>query len=413
MAATRAEPKGRVTYFWHTASRPPGSIRRKTQCWSPHTASSTPSTTRWSSRCRAIHSPRVWPSPIRSPTIFGAPHSSSAFEQYRGANAQILHDKVERIETPDPRTVRFVFKEPFLDFLILYGSPASGAGWIVPKAYYEQVGPDGFKQNPIGAGPYAFVRQSGGTEFELEAFTDYWRKTPNIKTLIIRSVSEDSTRIAQLQTRGADLMNLVPGPLIDVVRQDANLQLAPVLGGPMWLEFPGFEDPASPYHDPRIRQAISLALDRQAISAAEEGGFSGFEGNWIPQDWPGAINRPMPEFNLQRAQQLMSDAGVPNGFDGGSVTPLPPYFSLAERVITSLRQIGIQLRLNQMERGPATLRSIRRSPGTRPRAILRSGSSSFGRSKSPSWTTSSSCRSIGVVPQYVYVDLYEDVRLSE
>ena len=47
----------------------------------------------------------------------------------------------------------------------------------------------------------------------------------------------------------------------------------------------------------------------------------------------------------------MAEAGFPNGFDGGSLTPLPPYFSLGERVITALRQIGIQLKLNQMERG--------------------------------------------------------------
>ena len=108
------------------------------------------------------------------------------FENYRGANAKLLKDKTERIETPDARTVKFVFKSAFPDFLVLYGSPASGAGWVVPKAYYQRVGPDGFKQNPIGAGPYKLVRQTGGTEFEFEAFTDYWRKTPSVKTIVFR-----------------------------------------------------------------------------------------------------------------------------------------------------------------------------------------------------------------------------------
>ena len=59
------------------------------------------------------------------------------FENYRGANVRLLHDKTASIETPDARTVRFTFREPFLDFLLLYGSPTSGSGWIVPKAYYE------------------------------------------------------------------------------------------------------------------------------------------------------------------------------------------------------------------------------------------------------------------------------------
>ena len=62
------------------------------------------------------------------------------FENYRGANAKTLKDKTASIDLPDDRTVKFTFKEPFLDFLMLYGSPASGAGWIIPKAYYQKVG---------------------------------------------------------------------------------------------------------------------------------------------------------------------------------------------------------------------------------------------------------------------------------
>ena len=112
------------------------------------------------------------------------------FENYRGANAKILHEKTDRIEMPDDRTVKFIFKEPFVDFLMLYGSPASGAGWIVPKAYYEKVGKDAFKQAPIGAGPYRFVKQTAGTELELEAFTEYWRKPPSVKTLVFKGVPE-------------------------------------------------------------------------------------------------------------------------------------------------------------------------------------------------------------------------------
>jgi len=74
------------------------------------------------------------------------------YEQYRGASATVLKAKLERIELPDDRTVRFIFKEPFVDFLTIYGSPASGAAWIVPKAYYEKVGKDGFKTAPMGPG---------------------------------------------------------------------------------------------------------------------------------------------------------------------------------------------------------------------------------------------------------------------
>ncbi|HEX2172442.1 MAG TPA: ABC transporter substrate-binding protein, partial [Dehalococcoidia bacterium] len=113
----------------------------------------------------------------------------------------------------------------------------------------------------------------------------------------------------------------------------------------------GFEKPDNPFNKKQVREAVSLALDRRTMSQAEEGGLSNFTGNWIPDDWPGAIEAPEPEFNLQRAQQLMAEAGFPNGFEVDALTPLPPYFSLGERVVTAIREIGIRTRLQTMERG--------------------------------------------------------------
>jgi len=99
-----------------------------------------------------------------------------SFENYRGAKADVLKDKTARVEIVDERTVRFHFKEPFLDFPLIFGTAnVSGAGWIVPAKYYKQVGPDVFKQKPIGAGPYRLVNHEVGSRLELEAFTDYYR----------------------------------------------------------------------------------------------------------------------------------------------------------------------------------------------------------------------------------------------
>src|SRR6185503_16273131 len=74
-----------------------------------------------------------------------------SYENYRGSKADVFKQKTERVEIVDDRTVRFVFKEPFLDFPILFGTAnVAGAAWVVPEKYYKQVGPDGFKQKPIG-----------------------------------------------------------------------------------------------------------------------------------------------------------------------------------------------------------------------------------------------------------------------
>jgi peptide/nickel transport system substrate-binding protein len=367
-ALAKAEPKGRLVYAWHTTISPawldpqenPPQVTPYNFAYCLHDA-------------LVKHMPGKTFAPSLAESYEIAPDNKSAtfklragikfhdgtpvtpedvkftYEKYRGASATILKEKTEAIQTPDDRTIRFVFNEPFLDFLILYGSPASGAGWIVPKAYYEKVGPNGFKQQPIGAGPYRFVRQQAGTEIEFEAFTDYWRKTPSVKTIVMRGIPEPATRLALIQTGEVDVFNMVPGELLDTVRRDPKLRMVPLRGAPGWLEISP-DRPDSPLNDIRVRQAISLAIDRQAISDAEMGGQAVLEGNWIPEDWQGALKRPTPPFDLTKARQLMVEAGVPSGFDVSSFTPLPPYFSWGERVVSQLRAINIRTQINTMER---------------------------------------------------------------
>jgi peptide/nickel transport system substrate-binding protein len=272
------------------------------------------------------------------------------YQSYRGANAKILHDKLEKIDVPDSRTIKFMFKEPFVDFIMIYGSPSSGAGWIVPKAYYEKVGANGFKQKPIGAGPYAFVKQMAGNELELEAFTDYWRKPPSIKTLIFKGIPETATRYAVLKTGEVDAAYAIQGDLFLTMQKDPSIRTTVVQGNPTWLEMMALDQPDHPLKDIRVRQAVSLAIDRKAVNDAELGGTSSIGGNWIPPDWPGALDLPVPPTDLAKAKQLLADAGVPNGFDISNLTPLPPYFSWGERLVSQLRAINVKATLNTMER---------------------------------------------------------------
>jgi len=111
------------------------------------------------------------------------------------------------------------------------------------------------------------------------------------------------------------------------------------------------DNPDHPLKDVRVRQAISLAIDRKAVNDAELGGTSSIGGNWIPPDWPGGLDLPVPPTDIPKAKQLLADAGVPNGFDVSALTPLPPYFSWAERLVSQLRAINVKTTVNQMERG--------------------------------------------------------------
>jgi peptide/nickel transport system substrate-binding protein len=274
-----------------------------------------------------------------------------SYENYRGAKSDVFKKRTERVEIVDDRTIRFVFKEPFLDFAILFGTAnVAGAGWVVPEKYYKQVGADAFKQKPIGAGPYKLVRHEPGVRIEMEAFDGYYRPV-HVKQLVMVSVPEAATRVAMLERGEADIIYFVPGELINKVGTHPGVMLAPVLSGSWWLEFPGFQDPKNPFRDKRVREAVSLAIDRRAINQAESGGLGKPTGNWINNDVQYAIEWPEFERNVERAKQLMREAGFPNGFSVDWVTPVPPFYSRGERVIAQLRDIGIRARLQTMERG--------------------------------------------------------------
>ena len=120
-----------------------------------------------------------------------------SFERYRGVAHDLLQARVEAVETPDARHVRFRLKAPWPDFLTFYAT-ATGAGWVVPKSYVEKVGDEGFKKAPVGAGPYKFVSFTPGVELVLEAFDQYWRKKPAVKRLVFKVIPDESTRLAAL-----------------------------------------------------------------------------------------------------------------------------------------------------------------------------------------------------------------------
>src|SRR3989441_1011560 len=207
-----------------------------------------------------------------------------SFERYRGGAAALLKSKVKEVKALDARHVRFVLKEPWPDFMTFYGTTATGSGWIVPRKYVEKVGDDGFKKAPIGAGPYRVVSFNPGVELVLEAFDGYWRKVPNIRRLVMRTMTEETTRAAALKRGEVDLAYLFAGPVAEELRKTPGIRLeAPLLSGAFWLDLPDQWDPKSPWHDKRVRLAANHAVDRQAVNQAETLGLSRLTGSIVPR----------------------------------------------------------------------------------------------------------------------------------
>jgi peptide/nickel transport system substrate-binding protein len=270
---------------------------------------------------------------------------------HRAKGAKVLQEKVRDVEIAGPYRVRFHLHEPWPDFMTFYGTYATGAAWIAPKKYMEQVGPDGFKKHPIGLGPYKFVSHTPGVELIMEAYEGYWRKMPSVKRLVYKSVPEATTRLAMLKRGEVDLAYLLDAPQAEEIKRDPSLKLAFSGGiGTFYLDYLDQWDPKSPWHDRRVRLAASHALDRRALSEAETLGASRPNGSLIPRTFQYALPLDPHPYDPAKAKQLLAEAGYPNGFDAGDLYPWPPYTAFSEAVGNYLGAVGIKVRLRTMER---------------------------------------------------------------
>ena len=274
-----------------------------------------------------------------------------SFERYHGASQSLLKQRVAAVETPDARHVRFRLKEPWPDFLTFYAG-VSGAAWIVPRKYVTQVGDEGFKKAPIGAGPYRFVSFSPGIELVLEAFDGYWRQTPKVKRLVMKVIPDEATQLAALKRGEIDIAFSIRGELAGELEQTPGLTLkAVVLQGVFCLYFVDQWDPKSPWYDVRVRRAANLALDRNTINDALTRGYSRVTNNaFIPDMFEFYWQPPTAAYDPAQAKQLLADAGYPNGFDAGFYNCDSSYANLGEAVLNNLGEVGIRTKLRPLER---------------------------------------------------------------
>ena len=298
-----------------------------------------------------------------------------SFDRYRGVAHDLLQARVAEVETPDARHVRFQLKKPWPDFLTFYAT-ATGAGWIVPKRYVEEVGQEGFKKAPIGAGPYKFVSFKPGVELVLEAFERYWRKKPEVKRLVFKVIPDETTRLAALKAGEIDIAYSVRGELAEKLRSTPGLALKPALvQGPFCLYFPDQWDDKSPWHDERVRRAASLAIDRKSINEALTLGFSEVTGNSIvPKGFDFYWQPPAPEFDPDKAKRLLAEAGLRSGFDAGSYNCDSSYSNIGETVVDNLLAVGIRCKLRPIERAAF----IKEFSEKKYRNIIQAGPGAFG-----------------------------------
>jgi peptide/nickel transport system substrate-binding protein len=282
---------------------------------------------------------------------FTAEDVKFSFHRYRGASSKLLHERVKSVDVLDRHRIRFVLHAPWPDFLVFYATPATGAAWVVPKKYIEKVGDDGFKREPVGLGPFRFVSMKPGLELVLEANEQYWRKKPSIKRVVIKGVPDRTTRLAMLKTGEAEIGYLMVGVEAATIKADPKLRLAITIPpAAWWVEFPEQWNARSPWADRRVRLAAIMAIDKKAVNEAERLGYSRLTGSIIPSSMDFALKLEPHPYDPTHAKRLLVEAGYPNGFDAGELTPLPPFTTMGEAVANYLAAVGLRTRIRGMER---------------------------------------------------------------
>jgi peptide/nickel transport system substrate-binding protein len=167
---------------------------------------------------------------------------------------------VDHVEAPDPTTVIFHTKKP--DALLparlgFYG------GQIVPKKYVETVGPDTFNQKPVGTGPVRFVSWTKDDKIVLEANPDYWSGKVDFDRLVIRALPEMAPRVAALLKGEVDIITQVPPDQGEQIKSNAGTTVTGALYGGLYVLAVNSKRP--PLDNPLVKQALSLAIDRELI----------------------------------------------------------------------------------------------------------------------------------------------------
>ncbi len=262
---------------------------------------------------------------------------------------------LESIEKTDENTVVMHFSGPWPPAMQLIVHQQ-----IVPQGYLEEVGTEGFINNPIGTGPFKFVSaQPGFVEVVMERYDDYYGGAPDLEpvgpacvsTAVFRVIPEASTRVAALLAGEVDIIQAVPPELVDTLDQTPGIQVKTAPGTqPKWMEM-NVNKP--PFDDVRVRQALNYAVDKQLIIDEIYGGRAVV--------LPGALS-PYNNFANQSlepyaydpdmALSLLAEAGWTDSNGDGTldkggqplsftIDTLESWRPLAEAVAAMFRAIGV------------------------------------------------------------------------
>jgi peptide/nickel transport system substrate-binding protein len=254
---------------------------------------------------------------------------------------------VERIETPDAGRVRFrTWKpDPLLPSRLAYFG-----GQILPKGYVEEVGADGFNARPVGTGPLRFVERAKGEQLVLDAVPDYWGGRIDPTRVVFRPIPEMSLRVAALLRGEVDISTDIAPDHVDRIEHHPATRVEEVL-------YPGLhvlvvDSRRPPLGDPLVKQALSLAIDRDAIVRELWRGRGLVPNGPIPREEPfHDPSLPPLAYDPNLARRRLAEAGyrgepiILESRAGHLANDKP----MSEAIVAMWREVGINARMEVIE----------------------------------------------------------------
>ncbi|MDQ6525077.1 ABC transporter substrate-binding protein [Nocardioides sp. LHD-245] len=264
-----------------------------------------------------------------------------------GGGAQVDLAKVESAEATGELEVTVQLTEPFTGLpWVLSGR----SGMVMSRAAYEK-DPEGFAQHPVGAGPYRFVSYKKGAKIELERFEDYWNPDGIYPDAVEFTIFQEPTTILNAIKSGEQNLSFSVSPK-DVAQLESDPSVNVTTGSSYLLDQIHMNRSKKPLNDPRVRRALSLALDRDVFVKAATFGLGEPGYQFFPEDSPAAApsiavdNAP----DLDQARSLMAEAGYG---DGVGLTMLTQTSEIevrkAEVLQAQLAEIGVELDIRPTE----------------------------------------------------------------
>ena len=259
---------------------------------------------------------------------------------------------IKSVTVVDDATVRFTTERPWP----LMPRYLGYYGMIVPPAL-AQSGEDALVRHPVGTGPYRFVRWVKDDRVELEANADFWGGKPRISRVTFRAIPSESSRLAELLAGSVHLMNLVPPELFKPIQDSPRAKLVEGSSLSVYFVIANLVNIARdrPLADPRVRQALNHAIDRQAILKSIMHNVGRPVATVCTEVMLGCDASISPfAYDPERARALLREAGYPNGFEFSITTTSGAYpgdRDITLAVADQLNRVGVRTRVNVTEYG--------------------------------------------------------------